>query len=421
MPAEEMPAEEMPAEDSHPPSRPVPRDPRPPVPRGGCLSAAGEGDRGSPGLPAAVLIALNAAPGVGRAALCRLAGEPGGWMHLSAPDAGAAWRLGVPVESLAAALAALPGAQARADAERRRAAGLGARIVTLGEAGYPQALYDLALPPPVLYLRGELPGAPAVTVVGSRRTDAYGREVAELFGRELAAAGAVVVSGFARGVDAAAHRGAMAAPGGRSVAVLGCGLGVDYPKGQGRLADRLAGRGAVVSEFPVGTGPAPWQFPVRNRILAALAQATLVVRATARSGSLITARHALDLGRDVYAVPGRIFDPGSLGPNALLRDGAFPALHPRDVLEHLDPPLTPRAATLAGGGRAEPPPPGFDRRLLAALAPAEPTPVEALAARLEAPVGRVMAALLTLELGGWVRREPGGRYCRPPARLTADS
>lgn len=415
MPVEEIPVEEMPSEDPHPPSRPAAWAPGPSALRGTGHPAGGESGRREPGRRAALLIALNAAPGVGRAALCRLAGEPPGWMRLSAPDPGAAQRLGVPLESLAAALAALPGAEARAAAERRRAADLGARIVTLGEAGYPKALYDLTLPPPVLYLRGEIPAAPAVTVVGSRRTDAYGREVAELFGRELAAAGAVVVSGFARGVDAAAHRGAMAAPGGRSVAVLGCGLGVDYPKGQGRLSDELAGRGAVVSEFPVGTGPAPWQFPVRNRILAALAQATLVVRATARSGSLITARHALELGRDVYAVPGRIFDPRSLGPNALLRDGAYPALHPRDILEHLDPPLTPRAATVADGGQ-ETPPPGFDGRLLAALAPAEPTPAEALAARLGAPVGRVMAALLTLELGGWVRREPGGRYCRPPAR-----
>jgi DNA processing protein len=360
-------------------------------------------------IDAELAIALNATPAVGRPCLCRLAREAPRWRHLAAPDPRVAAALGVTPGSLAAALGALPGAAPVARRERGRAAELGAKILVLGDAGYPAALYDLALPPPVLYVRGELPPGPAVTLVGSRLTDLYGREVAELFGRELAAAGAVVVSGFARGVDGAAHRGALAAPGGRTVAVLGCGLGVDYPRRHRRLGEEIAARGALLTEFPVGMAPAAWQFPVRNRILAALAQAVVVVRATFRSGSLITARHALELGRDVYAVPGRIFEDRSLGPNALIRDGAHLLQHPRDVLENLRPPLTPAADTVAAAPAA---PPGLEGRLLAALPAAEARTAEQLAAAAGAGVERVIAALLALELAGRVRREPGGTYSR---------
>ena len=302
---------------------------------------------------------------------------------------------------------------------------LAVRVVLLGDPDYPAVLGQLEPPPPVLYLRGELPAAPAVAVVGSRRADPYGSEVAETFARHLAGAGVTVVSGFARGIDAAAHRGALAAPGGSTVAVLGCGLGVDYPRGHARLGCDIAGRGAVVTEFPCGLTPRAWHFPVRNRVIAALAAGTLVVQAAPRSGSLLTARHALDLGREVWAVPGRIFDERSLGPNALIRDGAALVLHPRDILDALDALPSGRTARRAGsgepaGGAAEPrppaelppPPPGLAGEVLAALPAGAVRLAEEIAAGLAAPIDRVLGALLELELGGWVRRHPGGPYGR---------
>jgi DNA processing protein len=262
-----------------------------------------------------------------------------------------------------------------------------------------------------------------VAIVGSRRADPYGREVAELFGRELAEAGLAVVSGFARGIDAAAHRGALSAerpadeptePGDGScltAAVLGSGLGVDYPREHRRLGERIAAGGSLVSEFPCGLEPRAWHFPVRNRLIAALAGATLVVRAAPRSGSLITARFALDLGREVLAVPGRIFEERSAGTNALIADGAHPALAPRDVLEVLGA-APPMAGTGGPARAAEPLPPGLRGRALAAMVPGDAVAPEALAAGLGEPVDRVLGALLELELEGRIRREPGPAYVR---------
>jgi DNA processing protein len=223
-----------------------------------------------------------------------------------------------------------------------------------------------------------------------------------------------VVSGLARGVDSAAHRGALEAPGGRTVAVLGCGLDVDYPLGSARLRRRIAARGAVISEFPLSTNPYKSNFPIRNRIIAALAVGTLVVQGEARSGSLITARLALDLGRDVYAVPGRVFDSRSRGPNGLIRDGALPAERPRDILESLPLAIRERLTTAAdeaeatGSDRAE----GDAGRLLSAMTPGEPVTPGALATASSLPLERVLALLLELELAGRVRREPGPAWCR---------
>jgi DNA processing protein len=312
------------------------------------------------------------------------------------------------------ALAALETAAETAAREIAAAERLGGRLVTLADEGYPPALSQLAPPPPVLYLRGlrgELPAGPAVAIVGSRRADAYGREAAELFARSLAAAGVTVVSGFARGIDAAAHRGALAA-GGPTVAVLGCGLGMDYPKGHGGLGDEIAARGALVTEFPCGLLPRAWHFPLRNRSIAALAAGTLVVQAALRSGSLITARHALDLGRDVWAVPGRIFDESSLGANALIREGAQLAQHPSDLLEVLLPRAAARQPVPLFPAPGPEPPAGFAGQVLAAIPPGETRVAEEIAVRLDAPVDRVLAALLELELGGVLKRMAGAVYGR---------
>jgi DNA processing protein len=359
-----------------------------------------------------LLIALNAAPALSRPAAYRLAQELDRWSEAgSSPDTLAA-EAGVPRAQMRRALAAVETAAETAARETGAAGRLGGRIVTLDDDGYPPGLRHLSPPPPVLYIRGEIPSGPAVAVVGSRRADAYGREAADLFARALAAAGVTVVSGFAQGIDAAAHRSALAAPGGRTVAVLGCGLGVDYPRGHGRLADEIAGRGAVTTEFPCGLIPRAWHFPLRNRSLAALAAGTLVVQAALRSGSLITARHALDLGRDVWAVPGRIFDESSLGANALIREGAQLVQHPSDLLELLLPTAAAAQLALPPASPEPEPPPGFAGQVLGEIPPGTTRLAEEISARLEAPVDRVLAALLELELGGWVKRMPGPVYGR---------
>ncbi|MCP3963165.1 MAG: DNA-protecting protein DprA [bacterium] len=372
--------------------------------------------------PRELLIALNSTEKTSRAALCRLAGVLEHWRHLRPAEATArrAAALGVPLRQLRRALEQVARAPELLECELRLAARLGCRHLTRLDPDYPSALLDLALPPPVLYCRGKLPTGPAVAIVGSRKMDGYGEDAARLFGRQLAAAGVTVVSGFARGVDTVAHRAALDA-GGETVAVLGCGVDVDYPRGNARLAAEIAASGAVVSEFPPGAEPRAWRFPVRNRVIAALGVGTLVVQATLKSGSLITAHHALELGRDVYAVPGRIVDPRSRGTNGLIADGALMAREPRDVLESLSigvqQQLFPASETVPEPEpvAAEPerePPAGTAGKVVAALSPVSGRTVEEIAGRVGAAVDQILGALLELELAGWVRREPGPVYLR---------
>ena len=360
-----------------------------------------------------LIIALNAHPTLSRPAVYRLAEDLDRWLGSPEPPEDLAARTGVPKAQMkkALALASRPEQVAASAArEREEAARMGARIILSGEPGYPAVLRHLRLAPPVLSVRGELPTGPAVAIVGSRKADPYGREVAELFARSLAAAGVTVVSGFARGVDAAAHRGALSAPEGRTVAVLGCGLAVDYPSGHADLGREIAERGAVVSELPFGAEPRAWHFPVRNRVIAALSSGTLVVQAAPRSGSVVTARHALDLGRQVWAVPGRIFDERSLGPNALIRDGAALVQHPREILEEI---LGVGATLPLAEPEPEPEmPEGLAGVVLAALPKGAGRAPEELAAAADVPVDQVLGALLELELGGLVKRMAGGVYGR---------
>lgn len=353
-------------------------------------------------------MALNAAD-ISRASICRLALALDEWFPRRDSPRRIAARCGLPREALETAFGLLGTVESRAARERELAAEHDAAIVTILDTSYPEALRHLSLPPPLLYVKGSLPDAPAVAIVGSRKAAAYGRESARFFARALAVAGVTIVSGFAVGVDAEAHAGALEVPGGRTVAVLGCGLDVPYPKRHSRrLTPRIVESGAVVSEFPFGADPLPYHFPVRNRIIAALAAATLVAQATPRSGSLITARLALDLGREIFAVPGRIFDEAALGPNALIRDGARVALHPRDVLEAVGVGTPADAET----GEEAPPLSGLQAILWSELVPGSPAGVDDLAERVEARVDEVLAALLELEIGGWAERHPGPMYSR---------
>jgi DNA processing protein len=220
----------------------------------------------------------------------------------------------------------------------------GYRWLPRSDPGFPPLLRAIHDPPPGLFLRGtverSLLARRAVAVVGARSCSTYGAAVARAVGRELAQAGLVVVSGLARGVDAEAHRGALDA-GGATVAVLGCGVDRDYPAAHRELAARIAETGLVVAEYPPGVAPAPWRFPARNRIVAGLCEATVVVEARVRSGALITADLALEEGREVFSVPGEITSRLSDGTNALLRLGAIPLTRTGDLLEHLgvEPPL----------------------------------------------------------------------------------
>jgi DNA processing protein len=268
-----------------------------------------------------------------------------------------------------------------------------------GEAEYPCLLSSIYDPPSRLFTRGARPDVlarPCVAIVGARDCSAYGSSVTQTLARELAAAGVVVVSGLARGIDAAAHRGALSADG-ATIAVLGCGIDRDYPAANAGLAQRIAETGLVVSEYPPGTEPAPWRFPARNRIVAGLALATIVVEARERSGALITADFALEEGREVFAVPGEITSARSLGANRLIRMGATPLLEAADVLEALglEPPERP-APSLGG----------IAVLVLESLRD-RPAGADELAERLHLAVDRVASALVELELEGLVTLAEG--------------
>jgi DNA processing protein len=267
----------------------------------------------------------------------------------------------------------------------------------------PELLRQIHDPPPTLFLRGgadvEVLWRPAVAIVGARACSTYGAQVARMLGRELAASGLVVVSGLARGVDGEAHRGALDA-GGVTVAVLGCGIDRDYPAAHTELARRICERGLVVSEYEPGVEPAPWRFPARNRIIAGLTAATVIVEARERSGALITADFALEDGREVFAVPGEITSMLSTGTNRLLRQGATPLTSTEDVLElfGLSPGQRPPAPTLSI----------VAAKLLERLADGAVSADE-LARATELEPGRLAAGLAELELAGLVA-EAEGRY-----------
>ena len=218
-----------------------------------------------------------------------------------------------------------------------RIGALGITILTWEDESYPSRLKEIDQPPPVLYVRGSLTtdDSWAVAVVGTRRVSAYGRQVAEELATFLANNGVTVVSGLARGVDAISHESALKA-GGRSIAVLGCGVDRIYPPEHTQLAEKMIESGAIISDYAPGTPPDASNFPPRNRIISGLSIATVVVEAGDKSGALITAQFAVDQGREVFAVPGNILSPQSKGTNRLISDGAHPYLTPRDLLEVLN-------------------------------------------------------------------------------------
>ncbi|MBN1943041.1 MAG: DNA-processing protein DprA [Phycisphaerae bacterium] len=291
---------------------------------------------------------------------------------------------------------------------------LGVRIFRLEDDEYPAALKKIPDPPPLLYVRGRLEPADAVAlgVVGSRRCTHYGLEQAERFGGLLGRAGLTVVSGGARGIDTAAHNGALRA-GGRTVAVMGCGLSTNYPPENAALFERIIAedRGALISELPMKTAVLSGNFPTRNRIISGLSLGVLVIEAALPSGALITAREAAEQGREVFAVPGRVDSPMSAGTHQLLRDGAHLVADLDDVL-----------GPLGDAGRAiHPPAPdaeaipsGLDdleTALLAVLSEG-PCNLDDLTRRTGTPIGQAAAAMTMLVLKGYVRQQPGNIFAR---------
>ncbi len=303
----------------------------------------------------------------------------------------------------------------------RRLHDRGVRLAVYGSAGYPQRLCHLHDPPPVLYLAGPaaLPTKRAVAVVGTRRATSYGRRLARQIAGGLATAGWSVVSGMARGIDGTAHAAALDADG-VTVGVLGSGLDFEYPASNRALYRRVRQAGLLTTEFAPAVRPAPGFFPRRNRIIAALADAVVVVQAGGRSGALITAGHALDIGREVLAVPGPVGLAASEGVHALLRDGAAVATSASDIIDLFsgrmgatpDRPTTEGSATrgsATGGRPAADVPETMAEQVLRRLSGGPATADEILRA-LDRPVPEVLSVIGSLELEGILRREADGRY-----------
>ena len=295
--------------------------------------------------------------------------------------------------------------------ELDRLAGIGIRAIHPEHPAYPRLLREISGRPPILYARGDVTPADenAVGIVGTRRATPYGRQVAERIAGELAEAGVTVISGLARGIDAAAHAAALDA-GGRTIAVLGSGPDVIYPAEHRILAERILESGAIVTEQPPGTKPDAQNFPARNRIISGMSIAVVVIEAPARSGALITASFAADQGREVFVVPGSVLAASSEGSNALLRDGARIVCSGADVLEDLD------LGTAGTAGSVQTALPmdemDEDERLVLGVMRPDPRHIDELTEETGLPAAVVGAALMKMELKGLVRNFGAQFYVR---------
>lgn len=296
----------------------------------------------------------------------------------------------------------------------------GAEVIPLTDRRYPARLREIYDPPPVLFAKGrlELLDTVMVAIAGSRRPSAYGVAVAERLGRDLAAAGVTVVSGMARGIDTAAHTGALNA-GGATVAVFGCGLDVIYPVENRKLAERIAREGLLLTEFPPGTPAHPQNFPIRNRVVSGLSEAVVIVEGKQYSGSLITARLALDQNREVFAVPGNITQPCSFGPNLLLKQGANLVQSAEDILDGLGAEARARLARQPAlplaQAAAEPEGPAAHvaSQVLSLLSLDRPVPLDDLVESLpHISPSELIAVLFELEQSGRIRQLPGRSYVK---------
>jgi DNA processing protein len=311
-----------------------------------------------------------------------------------------------------------------AQEECTKAVEAGARIIAFSDPEYPARLKEIYDPPVILFVRGsvEVLAQPGIAMVGTRHPKPYGSGMAERLSTDLATRGLVIISGLARGIDTASHRGAVAAKG-KTVAILGTGIDVIYPKENSRLAEQiLALGGALVSEFPIGTAPTPQNFPIRNRIISGMSAGVLVVEAAEYSGTRITSRCALEQNRDVYAVPGNVTNKGSWGPNTLIKQGAKLVATWEDVWEELptdiqlalsagrNESLEPETASLFPDELVSP----HEKKIMKLLKADESTHIDQLVELLEAEMSssEIFAALFELELAGKIRQLPGKNFVK---------
>lgn len=300
----------------------------------------------------------------------------------------------------------------RVDREIENARRLDMRIITLFDKEYPEPLSHIDSPPPLLYSRGDpIPEDRfAIAMVGSRKMSEYGRKIASDLSFELASSGLTIVSGLARGIDTASHSGALKA-GGRTIAVLGCGLDMCYPSENGKLMAAVAESGCVLSEFRLGTQPFRENFPKRNRIISGLSLGVLVVEATTRSGSLITARFALEQGKDVFAVPGNITSANSDGTNKLIKMGAKPVQNSQDVLEEISSQikglLHSAESPLNSAGRLDI---NDEEKAICNILGSGSKHIDNISRELSIPAARLSGLLLGLEMKGVVRQTAGNNF-----------
>jgi DNA processing protein len=370
-------------------------------------------------------IALNMTPGVGPRAAARLLERFGSAEAVFAALRGELERLRLRPEAVESIVLRDRHAEAERELERVRA--LGADVLILDDGTYPALLREIADPPITLYVRGEWEAsldAPSVAIVGSRRCSTYGQNVASMLARDLAARGVTIISGLARGIDAAAHRGALEA-GGRTVGVLGTGVDEIYPRDHKKLAEEILARGgALVSQFPLGTPPIPENFPYRNRIISGLSLGTVLVEAAENSGSLITARLAMEQNREVFAVPGNVTSRNSFGTNYLIKGaGAKLVQQWQDVAAELPPdiaalllPPEPSKKKKAGTAVQQCPLPADlsegERVVMKLLSADEAVHIDALAGASSLPVSALTGILLGLEMRELIRQLPGKSFVR---------
>jgi DNA processing protein len=374
-------------------------------------------------------IALNMTPGVGPRAAARLLERFGSAEAVYGALRSELERLRLRPETIESIVLKDRHEEAARELERVRALD-DAEVLALDDGAYPALLREIPDPPVVLYVRGcwrECVDAPCVAMVGSRRASTYGQNVALMFARELAARGATVVSGLARGIDAAAHRGALEASG-RTLAVLGTGVDDVYPRDHRRLAEEILERGgALVSQFPLGTPPVPENFPYRNRVISGLSLGTLVVEAAENSGSLITARLAIEQNREVFAVPGNVTSRNSFGTNYLIKSAGAKLVQtwqdvacelPPEVAAAMLPPETKRGRRRAAQDETETHAPSdlseTERSVYSLLSLDEPAHVDALSETTGLSVTELACALLNLEIRELVRQLPGKCFVRKP-------
>jgi DNA processing protein len=304
--------------------------------------------------------------------------------------------------------------------ELAQAQAAGVRLLTWDEPEYPQRLREIYDPPPLLYVRGnvELLQRHLISIVGSRRPTSYGNQMAEKLAKDLADRGLVIVSGLARGIDSSAHKGALSSTAGATIGVLGCGIDVVYPKENKKIFAEMEQRGAIISEFAMGTFPGPQNFPIRNRIIAGMSLGVVVVEGAQYSGSLITARLAIEFGREVYGVPGNATQPSSFGPNQLIKQGAKLVTSWGDVIEELPTPIradllpvetaNSEQRTMLVEQALEP----NERILYDLLTTDEARQVDDLVERSGLTSSEVLASLFDLELKGVVRQLPGKQFLK---------